>query len=201
MKHKETAKRLQQALYANNMKAQELSDRSGVAKASISQYINGSHKPSNMSAGKMASILNVDPLWLMGFDVPMKRVSPDPTPIYEVAAGSGRICSTPSGTMNIQLRDDQFLATVKGRSMEPTLFDGDTVVIDRQSVPDQDGQIVMVKVDGEENTLKRVQIGENGITLIADNPSVYPTKFYTAEQVKDLPVQIMGVVTKLIRDI
>ena len=75
MKHQETAYRLKTALDRLNMRAQELSDRSGVAKASISQYINGTHKPSNVSAGKMASVLGVDPLWLMGFDVPMASTS------------------------------------------------------------------------------------------------------------------------------
>lgn len=75
MKHQETAYRLKTALDRLNMRAQELSDRSGVAKASISQYINGTHKPSNVSAGKMAAVLDVDPLWLMGFDVPMTSTS------------------------------------------------------------------------------------------------------------------------------
>lgn len=71
MKNEITAKRLSLALSNANMKPQELSNKSGVSKASISQYINGSHAPSNISSGKMASILKVNPLWLMGFDVPM----------------------------------------------------------------------------------------------------------------------------------
>lgn len=73
MKYEITAKRIQQALSNMNMKPQELADKSGVSKSSISQYINGSHSPSNISSGKMATILNVDPLWLMGFDVPMEQ--------------------------------------------------------------------------------------------------------------------------------
>ena len=71
MKYKLTANRLKIALSNNNMTSQELSDRSGVSKASISQYINGSHAPSNISSGKMGSVLDVNPLWLMGFDVEM----------------------------------------------------------------------------------------------------------------------------------
>lgn len=71
MKYPETAKRLSDALNLKRIKAQELADASGVAKASISQYINGSHCPSTLSAGKMASVLGVDAMWLMGFDVPM----------------------------------------------------------------------------------------------------------------------------------
>ncbi len=73
MKNELTAKRLQKALSDMNMKPQELADRSGVSKSSISQYVNGSHVPSNISSGKMAKILNVNPLWLMGFDVSEKN--------------------------------------------------------------------------------------------------------------------------------
>lgn len=71
MKNEITAKRLSLALSNSNIKPQELADKSGVSKASISQYVNGSHAPSNISSGKMATVLKVNPLWLMGFDVPM----------------------------------------------------------------------------------------------------------------------------------
>lgn len=73
MKNSETAKRLTTAMSLANITQQELSDRSGVGKASISQYCNGSHAPSNVSAGKMAKVLGVSPVWLMGFDVPMRE--------------------------------------------------------------------------------------------------------------------------------
>ncbi len=69
MKNELTAKRIQLALSNANMKPQELADKSGVGKASISQYVNGSHAPGNISAEKIGKILNVNPLWLMGFDV------------------------------------------------------------------------------------------------------------------------------------
>lgn len=77
MKNELTAKRLSAALNNANMRPQELSDLSGVSKSSISQYINGSHAPSNLSSGKMAKVLNVNPLWLMGFDVSVDYVSFD----------------------------------------------------------------------------------------------------------------------------
>lgn len=73
MKNPITAKRLALALSNKNMIPQELANASGVSKASISQYLNGSHAPSNISSGKMAKILDVSPVWLMGFDVPMKE--------------------------------------------------------------------------------------------------------------------------------
>ena len=69
----ESARRLAQALSDAGMRAQDLVERSGVSKASISQYLSGTHTPSNISAGKMGAALGVNPLWLMGFDVEKKR--------------------------------------------------------------------------------------------------------------------------------
>lgn len=70
MKNAETARRLQNALDRKGITAAELAKRSGVSKASISQYLNGSHAPSNISSAKMADVLGVNALWLMGFELP-----------------------------------------------------------------------------------------------------------------------------------
>lgn len=73
MKNEITAKRLQIALLSANMSQQELVEKTGIHKASISQYINGVHAPSNINASKIGEILEVEPLWLMGFNVKMKK--------------------------------------------------------------------------------------------------------------------------------
>ncbi len=73
MKYELTAKRLQMALDNAGISQQELSEKSGVSKSSISQYINGTHAPSNISSGKMGKVLNVNPVWLVGFDVEMRK--------------------------------------------------------------------------------------------------------------------------------
>ena len=66
MKHEVTAKRIREALSDAKLKPQELAEKSKVSKSSISQYVNGSHQPSNISSGKMAKVL--------GVDVPKKKV-------------------------------------------------------------------------------------------------------------------------------
>ena len=73
MKNELTAKRLQAALTDANISQQELAEKSGVSKDSISQYMNGSHAPGNISAKKIGKILNVESMWLMGFDVEKKK--------------------------------------------------------------------------------------------------------------------------------
>lgn len=50
----------------------ELSKRTGVGKASISQYVNGKNTPSNLTALAICTPFNINPAWLQGFDVPMK---------------------------------------------------------------------------------------------------------------------------------
>ncbi len=82
MKNDLIAKRLQLALSNAHMNQQELADNSGVGKSSISQYMNGSHAPSSESAEKLANILNVEKLWLMGFDVGMEIVEHDASDEY-----------------------------------------------------------------------------------------------------------------------
>ena len=66
--YEETARRLKEALERKGLTQQDLADLSGVNKASISQYVNGSHAPGNISSYKMAQVLGVSAPYLMGFD-------------------------------------------------------------------------------------------------------------------------------------
>jgi repressor LexA len=67
MKYPETAMRLRKAMEAKNLTPQELSNKSGVSKGSISLYLSGQNEPRTRNAGKMAEVLEVEPMWLMGF--------------------------------------------------------------------------------------------------------------------------------------
>ena len=75
MKYPISASRLKQILEVRNMSQQELADKSGVGKSSISHYINGSNEPGNKSAYLMSKVLKVNPMWLMGLDVPMEEIT------------------------------------------------------------------------------------------------------------------------------
>lgn len=73
MKYERVARRFSDILARNNMTAKELAEQSGVSESSISQYMNGNHKPSNISSGKIARVFGINPLWLMGYDVSMDQ--------------------------------------------------------------------------------------------------------------------------------
>lgn len=71
MKHEITAQRLRQAMDRADINAAELARKANVNESSISHYLNGLHAPSNLTAGRLANVLEVSPVWLQGFDVPM----------------------------------------------------------------------------------------------------------------------------------
>ena len=66
------AERLTIAMDIRKVKAQELSRRTGIDKASISSYRSGKYKANSKNLYLIAEALNVNPAWLMGSDeVPM----------------------------------------------------------------------------------------------------------------------------------
>lgn len=66
--------RLNQALEIRGMKPIELSKRTGLSKARISQYTNGVYEAKQKALYLLARALNVSEAWLMGYDVPMERL-------------------------------------------------------------------------------------------------------------------------------
>lgn len=87
--------------------------------------------------------------------------------------------------------DQYFGLVVKGSSMEPTIHDGDTIIV-RVQKSAESGQIAVVLVDGEDATVKEVKESEDGLTLIGHNATVYTPHFYSREEVEKLPVRIIG---------
>ncbi len=90
---------------------------------------------------------------------------------------------------------DHFALQIKGDSMEPKFSQGDVVIVKKQVTIDS-GQIGIVLVNGHEATCKKITYTESGIMLISTNPSFEP-QYYTAEQITNLPVVILGRVVEL----
>lgn len=64
------SERLQKIMKEKNIKPSELSVKANVDKASISNYLSGNYVPKNDKLYKIAKVLNVNPVWLLGYDVP-----------------------------------------------------------------------------------------------------------------------------------
>ena len=89
-----------------------------------------------------------------------------------------------------------FALKIRGHSMEPRMMEGDVVIVRRQDDVDS-GDVAIVLVNGDEATVKRVKKQEDGITLIANNISVYEPHYYSNDEITQLPVRILGKVVEL----
>lgn len=66
--------RLEYALTLRGMTAADLSRKSGVAEATISQYRSGYCQPKDKNLYKLCKALGVSPAWILGFDEADERV-------------------------------------------------------------------------------------------------------------------------------
>lgn len=89
-----------------------------------------------------------------------------------------------------------FALRIKGQSMEPRIKDGDVVIVRQQSDVDT-GDVAIVLVNGDEATVKEIKKLDTGIMLIGWNTAVYSPRFYSAKDIKSLPVRIIGKVVEL----
>ena len=103
MKKSDFASRLSQALEARGMKAADLSKKTKVAEGTISCYINGRYEAKQNRVQVFAEALDVNPAWLMGYDVPMEaeRSPPAPPPPRDRAR---RVCGRGEGVSSVSLR-------------------------------------------------------------------------------------------------
>ena len=92
---------------------------------------------------------------------------------------------------------EYFGLLVKGDSMSPVFVDDDTVIVRKQESADT-GDSVIAMINGDEATIKRLKRTEDGIILIPNNPQYLPMT-YSNDQIKTLPVRILGKVVELRR--
>lgn len=188
------------------MTMKELAQKVGVSEGTISRWESG--EISNMRRNVIVSLakaLNTTPAVLMGW------TEPDPNEARGVRIPVlGRVVAGIPIEAITDIIDYEeipaqmakggtyFALQVKGRSMEPTLHEGDVVIV-RQQPEVENGEIAIVLVNGNDATVKEVKEGPDGLTLIGHNVGVYSPHFYTREQIQDLPIRIIGKVVELRR--
>ena len=203
------AERIKLALSLKDLTQSDLCRMTEISKSTMSQYLSGKYEPSQLKTEIIARALNVSEAWLMGYDVPMERTSSKPRkkgvkiPVLgEVVAGLPieaieDILDYEEISEDMASKGEYFGLKVKGDSMEPMFFAGDIVIVRQQPTADS-GDIVIALVNGDESTIKKFKLLDDGLMLIPANPA-YEPMYYTRKQVVELPVQIIGKVVELRR--
>lgn len=206
------ANRLRYAIMIKDIKPIELSKKTGISKTNISCYMSGKYEAKQDGVKSLADALNVNPVWLMGYNVPMdKNVKLDElgNPVVEVPilgtvkAGYDYLAQENwIGTIDISKKlaetGEFFALKIHGDSMFPVFVENDTVVVRKQD-DFENGDIVVALINGEEATVKKGKKSDNSILLQPLNTNYEPLIF-TKEEMKTIPVKIIGVVKKLDRE-
>ena len=89
-----------------------------------------------------------------------------------------------------------FALRIKGDSMLPRICNGDTVIVRWQNTIESD-EIAVVAINGDTATCKKVVYDQSGgMFLVALNPA-FPPMYFTAEEIVQNPVTILGKVVEL----
>lgn len=184
-----------------NMSMSELGRRVGIAKSAISRYFNGTRELPLNKIGDFASVLHTTPDYLLGIDYEPPKPQGLKIPVLgTVAAGIPisaveDILDYEEVPQSWESQGEFFALKIKGDSMEPRMESGDVVIVKQQSDANS-GDTVIVLVNGDDATCKKLQKTDNGIMLVSTNPK-YPPMFYSTEDIQTKPVVILGKVVEL----
>ena len=207
------AERLFSLVKENNTDVNVLAQKMGIkSKSTIYRYMNAEMSPKITTVKYLAEYYNVNPIWLIGYDVDMRKKSKLDklgNPVVEipilgtVKAGYDYLAQENwIGTIDIdkKLADsgEFFALKVKGDSMAPVLIEDDIVIIKKQD-DFENGDIVVAIVNGDEATIKKGKKSESKILLQPFNTN-YDPLIFTEEEMDTIPVRIVGIVKQLKRE-
>ena len=205
-------KNLRNALYARVMTQKDFAKAVGVSAPTVNEWLKGKKIPRMDKIDAICSVLMVSRSDLMDAHEPPAPPAESEKPhkkgvlipvLGVVRAGvpihaEEDIIDYEEIPQEMARGGEYFGLRVTGSSMEPTLRDGDVIIVRKQ--PDVDnGDIAIVLVDGEDATVKEIRETPEGITLIGHNVAVYQPHFYSNKEVETLPVRIIGRVVELRR--
>lgn len=196
------SEKIKKAIEEKGLSYQALQEKSGIPKSAIQRYASGDTEKLPIDrVVKIAKALSISPGYLMGWeDSKREKMQGIKIPVLgSVVAGIPieaieEIIDYEEISEQLAKTGEFFALRIKGDSMEPRMCDGDVVIVKRQEEVNS-GDVAIVLVNGDEATVKRVKIDDNGIMMIPFNPKYTPW-FYTAEECESLPVRILGKVVE-----
>lgn len=175
--------RLKQARELRNITLEEAGNKIGVHKSTILRWENGETEKFKIPMLEtLASLYNVNPAWLMGYDVPMERKkeesnvfpitdTPKKVPVVGRISAGLPILATENiegyefaPSSQIKKGYTYFYLRVQGDSMNLKFNDGDIVLVQKQDTLEND-EIGVILVNGDDATVKKYK-SENGLIIL-----------------------------------
>ena len=187
--------RLRRLMEEEGLSYEQLGERLGMNPQTLNRYVLGQREPKIGTASAMAAALGVDPLWLLGYDVPRRTGQRQSVPILgTIRAGLPMAAEQRVegwATADVAEPEEHFFLRVTGDSMiNAGILSGDKVVVRPQPSAD-DGQIVVARIE-DEATVKRLRRRNGQIWLMPENDNYSPIDGTNAE--------IIGIVKAVVRE-
>ena len=184
------------------MSQSQVAQYPGCERSTYAKYESGSSEPSFEVLQKLSNLFDEPVEFLMGnvTSAPSRATGIKIPVLGDVAAGIPidaitDIVDYEEIDAATAATGDFFGLRIKGTSMEPRMREGDVVIVRKQEAA-VTGDTVVVMVNGNSATVKKIKYGPDGITLIPTNPA-HDVQFYSAADVERLPVRVIGRVVEL----
>lgn len=199
------AERFSALIKKSSIEIPVLAEKLGIkSKSTIYRYMNGEMAPKIPLVKYASDIFNVNPLWLMGYDVPRERESnvfpladtPKKVPVVgKISAGMPILA-----VENIEgyefapssyIKDgfDYFYLRVQGDSMNLKFNDGDIVLVQKQDNL-ENNEIGVILINGDDATVKMYK-KDNDLVILSPM-STNPTHIVQIYNPKDISIKIIG---------
>ena len=200
--------RIKELRKAKGLTLEKLSSRTHIAPNTLNQYELGKREPSFDVLCLLAETLNVTIDYLLGRDdleqpkntgvkIPVLGTIPAGIPIEAIQD----ILDYEEISQELANTGEFFALKVQGDSMLPTIKDGDVVIIKKQEDADS-GKICVVMINGFDATLKEIKKDTQGLWVLPHNANAeFKPTFFSAKEVDEVPVRIVGVAVEIRRSL
>lgn len=186
--------------YMNKMGLEraDLAKAIGVPYSSLTDWINGKTYPRIDKIERMANYFNIEKSDLVEERSKARKSTANRIPVLGRVAAGMPIDAIENVIDYEEVgydTDDYFALQIHGNSMEPRMYEGDVVIVRRQEDA-ENGEIVIITVNGDDATCKRLMKYPGGIALVSLNP-VYQPMMFSKEDAEQKPIRVLGKVVEI----
>jgi len=180
------SERLTSALKLRRMSPSALSEASSIGKSSISEYMSGRYEPKQQAVYLMAKALRVNPVWLLGYDVPAELEAKEVPVLTRIPAGRKIVLKENiEGYKQVSVREIDYALRASDDSMiGARIFAGDLVFAEAKA-GFQNGDLVIASIPEADAVIRRYYKYGPKVILHPENPTIKDLE-YESKDVKIL---------------
>ena len=193
----------------------EFASLMGVSQPTVSDWENGRKFPASGKLVRLSEVLEAPIGYILGYDqydqydgdaVPDRSEDKAGLPAEGASPSSGAPGPDPRSyerivyekediTPDIARIGEKFMLRVFDNSMKPRILENDYVVVLRQDEVES-GSLALISIGGSMLTIKRLESERGGFLLSSSSPFFRPV-FYSAEDIRRIPVRVIGKIVEL----